>query len=333
MSAPSMEDSSRMQGVSPVKGDLAAHPPVQPGIAVTDGSVELSEPESGIWRPVPLVWISVAWHLACLLALVWRPGDWPYWLGLLALNHLLLTVLVFLPRNRWLGRTLTRLPPDARGRRQVALTFDDGPDPVVTPQVLDLLDRHGARASFFCIGSRVRQHPELVREIVARGHTVENHGDAHSPIFALWGMARMRRDIAAMQQSLRDAGVPPARFFRPTAGFRNPLLDPVLARMGLQLAMWERRSFDTRDGNPARVLARLVRGLSAGDILLLHDGNSAATTDGRPVVLEVLPQLLRRLQQAGLQPVPLREALAPQTSVPPDPDAQTLLARLAHQDP
>ena len=136
-----------------------------------------------------------------------------------------------------------------------------------------------------------------------------------------------------MQQSLRDAGVPPARFFRPTAGFRNPLLDPVLARMGLQLAMWERRSFDTRDGNPARVLARLVRGLSAGDILLLHDGNSAATIDGRPVVLEVLPQLLRRLQQAGLQPVPLREALAPQTSVPPDPDAQTLLARLAHQDP
>ena len=111
MSAPSMEDSSRMQGVSPVKGDLAAHAPVQPGIAVTDGSVELSEPESGIWRPVPLVWISVAWHLACLLALVWRPGDWPYWLGLLALNHLLLTVLVFLPRNRSLATRCTRAPP------------------------------------------------------------------------------------------------------------------------------------------------------------------------------------------------------------------------------
>lgn len=314
----------------------AANRGVAPEIRAEPGAPESASAAvapAARWRPVPLVWGSVAWHSLCLLGLIHQPAAWPWWLGLAALNHLLLTALVFLPRNAWIGRNLTRLPAEATARAQVALTFDDGPDPEVTPQVLDLLDRHGARASFFCIGRHVRQHPELVREIVARGHTVENHGDAHSPVFALWGMARMRRDLLAMQQALQEAGVAPARFFRPTAGFRNPLLDPVLARMGLRLAMWSRRSFDTRDGNASRVLARLTRGLTAGDILLLHDGNSARTPAGRPVVLEVLPQLLQQLEAAGLQPVHLRQAFAAQPLALPMSPAQPLHAHLSPQDP
>ncbi len=299
----------------------------------TAAAADCGAARAGRWRPVPLGWASLAWHGFCLLALLWHPAGWAYWLALLALNHVLLTLLVFLPRNHWLGRTLTRLPAEAVARRQIALTFDDGPDPEVTPQVLDLLDRHGARASFFCIGHRVRQHPELVREMAARGHTVENHGDAHSPVFALWGMARMRHDLLAMQQALHDAGLPPARFFRPTAGFRNPMLDPVLARTGLQLAMWTRRSFDTRDGDATHVLARLTRHLAAGDILLLHDGNSARTPQGRPVVLEVLPQLLQRLQDEGLQPVHLQQAFSLKQNTSPSPEAPSLRTRFVPQDP
>ena len=83
----------------------------------------------------------------------------------------------------------------------------------------------------------------------------------------------------------------------------------MLARSGLHLAAWTRRGFDTREGDPARVLARLTRNLAAGDILLLHDGHAALTPAGRPVILDVLPTLLERIAAAGLRPVTLRQAL------------------------
>ncbi|RPJ73173.1 MAG: polysaccharide deacetylase family protein, partial [Desulfobacteraceae bacterium] len=170
-----------------------------------------------------------------------------------------------------------------RGERGVSLTFDDGPDPEVTPRVLDVLDTAGARASFFCIGRRVRAHPGLCRDIVARGHRVENHGDSHSSAFAAFGYKRMQADIAACQATIADVTGQSPRFFRPTAGLRSPLLDPVLARLDLRLATWTRRGFDTRSGDPHRIYSRLAAGLAAGDILLLHDGHAARTVDGRAV--------------------------------------------------
>jgi peptidoglycan/xylan/chitin deacetylase (PgdA/CDA1 family) len=96
------------------------------------------------------------------------------------------------------------LPSAAIARREIALTIDDGPNPAVTPQVLDLLDAVNAKASFFCIGRYARQHPTLCREIVARGHRVENHGDSHSALFATFGLRRMRADISTAQATLAD---------------------------------------------------------------------------------------------------------------------------------
>lgn len=98
--------------------------------------------------------------------------------------------------------------------------------------------------------------------------------------------------------------------FRAPAGLRNPFLAPVLHRLGLSLVSWTRRGFDTRESDPATVLARLTHGLRAGDILLLHDGHAARTTAGRAVLLEVLPPLLSRLRAEGLRTVTLPEALA-----------------------
>ena len=97
--------------------------------------------------------------------------------------------------------------------------------------------------------------------------------------------------------------------FRAPAGLRNPFLEPVLHRLGLSLVSWTRRGFDTREGDAQRVLARLTRGLAAGDILLLHDGNAARTARGEPVLLEVLPLLLERLRADGLRAVTLPEGL------------------------
>ena len=207
------------------------------------------------------------------------PPAWPWALGAVGANHLVLTGGGLWPRSRWLGRNWTRLPAAAAARQEIAITIDDGPDPEVTPAVLDLLDAHKARATFFVIASAAARHPALCREIVRRGHSVQNHSDRHSHTFSLLGPRGLAREIGAAQARLADlVGVAP-RFFRAPAGLRNPLLAPVLERLDLELVSWTRRGFDTVRREPAGVLARLCDGLGAGDILLLHDGNAARTDD------------------------------------------------------
>ncbi len=261
------------------------------------------------WKPSPTIQISFAVHGMASLAVLATPGHWPWALGTLAANHLVLTAAGLLPRSSLLGANLNRLPAAAKARREIALTIDDGPDPEVTPRVLDLLDSAGVKASFFCIGSRARRSPALCREIVARGHRIENHGDSHSRAFATFGLRRIRADIAAAQQALADITGQAPRFFRPTAGLRNPLLDPVLARLDLQLASWTRRPFDSRESDPQRVYQRLTSGLDAGDILLMHDGYAARTPTGEAVILAVLPRLLHTIAAHRLNPVTLTTAL------------------------
>lgn len=261
------------------------------------------------WNPSPFVQFSLLAHAAAGAGLLVIPGSWPWLLGAVAANQGVLIAAGLLPRTTLLGPNINRLPDAASARREIALTIDDGPDPEVTPRVLDLLDATGAQASFFCIGHVARRHPALCREIVARGHRVENHGDSHSWAFATFGSRRLAADIAAAQATLSDLTGQAPRFFRPTAGLRNPLLDPVLARLGLRLASWTRRPFDTREGDPNVVYRRLARQLAPGDILLMHDGHAARTAGGQPVILDVLPRLLQTCTEQGLTPVTLASAL------------------------
>lgn len=257
----------------------------------------------------PFLQLTLLIHLGAALWLVWQPADWIRVLALLALNHLLITVLGLWPRSRWLGENIVRLPAAARARGEVALTIDDGPDPALTPRVLAQLDAAGVKATFFCIGERVLRHPELVREILARGHAVENHSQRHRHHFSLLGPRGYERELRAAQLSFAQVTGAAPRLFRAPAGLRNPLLAPVLHRLGLHLVSWTARGFDTREGDPARVLRRLTARLEAGDILLLHDSQVACTPGGTPVVLAVLPALLERIAAAGLKPVLLGEAL------------------------
>ncbi len=264
---------------------------------------------SGNWLPSPFLKASAALHAGTAVGVLAAPSLWPWALGAVVANHALIATAGLLPRSTLLGPNLTRLPPASQARNEIALTIDDGPDPQVTPAVLDLLDAAQAQATFFCIGWRARQHPALCHEIVARGHRVENHGDAHSNAFSLFGPRRMRADIVAAQATLSDITGQTPRFFRPTAGLRNPFLEPLLGQLDLQLATWTRRPYDTRDGRPVQVLERLTRGLGPGDILLMHDGHAALTPDGQPVILVTLPILLRTLRDEALQPVTLQQSL------------------------
>ncbi|MBV8679641.1 MAG: polysaccharide deacetylase family protein [Aquitalea sp.] len=256
----------------------------------------------------PFIKLCMALHLLALLGLIYRPHDWPVVLVLLVLLHGLIAVAGLLPRCSWLGANLTRLPAAAIRRGEVAITIDDGPDPQVTPAVLEILRQHGVNATFFCIGERAAQYPALCRQAAQAGHAVENHGQRHRKQTSLFGPAGWRREIGEGQATLHAITGQAPLFFRPIAGLRNPFLDPVLQAQGVFLASWTRRGYDTRVHDPERVCARLLRNLAAGDILLLHDGNAALTATGQPVILAVLPRLLQELQARNLKPVTLRQA-------------------------
>jgi len=257
------------------------------------------------WNPAPAIKASAALHFGGALAAAAFPAVWPEIIAALFANHLVLFGAGFVPRSRILGPNLVRLPEAAAARREVALTFDDGPDPAITPRVLDLLDARGATASFFCVGAQAAAHADLVREIARRGHSVENHSWGHWAGFGLYGPGRLRREVEGAQATLAALAGAAPQFFRAPFGIRSPFLDPVLARAGLRLASWSRRGFDTIAADAARVLDRLCDGLAAGDILVLHDGVATGQRANAQVVLEALPRLLDRLEAARLVPVSL----------------------------
>lgn len=253
--------------------------------------------------------LSLAVHGLALLVLVLNWKLWPVSLAMILVNHLVLALAGLWPRSTLLGPNLRRLPAGAAAAKQVALTIDDGPDPLITPQVLELLDRLGCKATFFCIGERVAAHAEIARDIVRRGHQVENHTQRHCLYFSAFAPPAMRREILQGQATIAGIVGDPPKYFRAPAGLRNPFLERILSAAGLQLVSWTRRGFDTVTNDPGRVLARLTRNMRAGDILLLHDGHAALTADGSPIILRVLPGLLAAIRAAGLVPVTLREAL------------------------
>ncbi|WP_431280934.1 polysaccharide deacetylase family protein [Humitalea sp. 24SJ18S-53] len=262
------------------------------------------------WSPAPSIRASFALHGLGAVVVAAQPQAWPQVLGVLAFNHALLTCCMH-PRSAILGPNMTRLP--AADRAQVALTFDDGPDPDVTPRVLDILESYGAKASFFVIGSKAARCPALLRDIVARGHTVENHTQNHPNGFAFGGPRILWREVDQAQRTIVDACGQAPRFFRAPMGLRNPFMDPVLSMAGLSLVAWTRRGYDTVRHQPTWVLDRLSRSLAARDILLLHDGNSARDANGIPIVLTVLPRLLERIAAQNLSAVSLA-AIPPSTA-------------------
>jgi peptidoglycan/xylan/chitin deacetylase (PgdA/CDA1 family) len=231
--------------------------------------------------------------------------SWPAVLVMLVALHLGVMYGSLWPRSRLLGPNLLRVGSEHHGGERVYLTFDDGPDAEVTPKVLDILDEAGFCASFFVVGEKVSRSPDLVRRMVTSGHRLENHSQHHLKRFSLLTPGQTGREIDEAQMVIqREAGYLPG-YFRAPAGLRSPWVLPLLQRRGLRLVTWTRRGFDAVSRDPERVLARLTRGVNAGDILVLHDGGAALAADGKPVILHVLPRLLEVLRGKDLQPAPL----------------------------
>jgi peptidoglycan/xylan/chitin deacetylase (PgdA/CDA1 family) len=255
----------------------------------------------------PFLKASVALHAAAVPALAIAPHRWPYVAGALIANHYVTIAGGLLPRSVLLGPNLRRSAA-AEAAGGVVLTFDDGPDPAVTPAVLDALDARGAKATFFCIGEHAARHRALTAEIAQRGHLLENHSYTHRNGFFFHLPRTLDSEIDRCQDELVRASGRAPSFFRAPAGVRSPLLEGALLRNGLRLASWTRRGFDTVSRDPETVAGRLLRDLRAGDVLLLHDGACGAPS-GRPrIVLQALPLILDAIGACGLRTMPLLDA-------------------------
>ncbi len=178
------------------------------------------------------------------------------------------------PRSQGMCDTVTDFAPHGR---QVWLTIDDGPDPDDTPKILDLLDQFEAKATFFMIGERAARHPELVREVVARGHELGCHTYTH-PLATFWyaGRDRVSRELDDSLAVLHDAGAT-VRLFRPPAGIRNMFLQHCLKQRNLTCVTWSVRSGDGTSKSLERVVQRVLQKIRPGAIILMHEGRTVAS--------------------------------------------------------
>src|SRR5690606_12256036 len=193
---------------------------------------------SASWKPSPLMWGTFILHAVLPVYWLLVPQSWPWVVAVLVANHLLLTGVGVWPRSDWLGRNWTKLPAAAVARRENELTIGDGGDPEVTPRVLEVLDRYGVKATFFCIGQQAERYPELCRAIVERGHRIENHSQTHRHDFSLLGPKGLQQELENAQQTLTEITGRRPQFFRAPAGLRNPFLDWALTKTDLKLAAW-----------------------------------------------------------------------------------------------
>ena len=200
------------------------------------------------------------------------------------------------PRRAFLGKVLWK-----GDRRGVGLTFDDGPHPLHTARVLDILEQFQAKATFFVIGRHLREHGALVAAAARAGHVIGNHTDHHFRTMNFFPSQRIREEILACQNEVeRWAGYKP-RFYRQPTGFRNPGIFALLRELHISLVGWQVRAFDTQLQNPQGIARRILQKIQPGGVILLHDGSDSARNEDRTATLQALPEILQGLKDRNLE--------------------------------
>jgi peptidoglycan/xylan/chitin deacetylase (PgdA/CDA1 family) len=206
------------------------------------------------------------------------------------------------PTGQWYGRTFTGLP---RGSRQIALTYDDGPNDPHTLRLLEVLAKHGVHATFFLIGSYVKQRPDIVREIVAAGHVVGNHTFTH-PLLIFKSEEEIRQQLSACRAALEDVTGEPSNLFRPPFGGRRPAVLRIVRELGMETVMWNVTGYDW-NAPPAAVIERKVaRQIRGGDVILLHDGGHKQMCADRSQTVIATDRLIARYEAEGYEFVTVR---------------------------
>jgi len=181
-------------------------------------------------------------------------------------------------------------------KNEIALTFDDGPDPVFTPQILDLLKEYNANATFFCIGSKVKGHEAIMKRIVEEGHSIGNHTYEHANSFPWWSISKIRNSISKADNAFKDAGLNPVIMFRPPFGVTNNLIATAMKQSNKKCVGWSIRTKDTCK-TVDQVVTKVKNKLKAGDIILLHDTN--------PNIIIELKEILEYCKIKGFKPIAL----------------------------
>lgn len=219
------------------------------------------------------------------------------------------------PTGQWYGRTFIGLP---RGSKQIALTYDDGPNDPHTLRLLDVLAKHNAKATFFLIGQFVQQRPDIVREVLKAGHIVGNHTFTH-PLLIFASGRETRSQLERCTRAIEDAAGQTPHLFRPPFGGRRPGTLGMARTMGLEPIMWNITGYDWNTPPADRITARVAPQIRGGDVVLLHDGSHLGIGADRSQTVIATDHLIERFHKEGRKFVTIYEmmgepAVRPQAS-------------------
>jgi peptidoglycan-N-acetylglucosamine deacetylase len=210
------------------------------------------------------------------------------------------------PTGQWYGRTFAS---GARGSRQIALTYDDGPNDPHTLKLLDVLAKHGVHATFFMIGRYVRERPEIARAVAGAGHVVGNHTFTH-PQLIFESKAQTRAELEQCRSALHDAVGEHSNLFRPPFGGRRPATLRVARELGLETVMWNVTGYDWKAPSAAAIEAKVARQFhGGGDVILLHDGYHRVMGADRAQTVLATENLIRQYLGEGFEFVTVEEMM------------------------
>jgi peptidoglycan/xylan/chitin deacetylase (PgdA/CDA1 family) len=211
-----------------------------------------------------------------------------------------------LAASRWHGASFTGLPP---GTRQLALTYDDGPNEPYTSQLLEVLENHGARATFFLIGQFVTARPAIARSLVEAGHAVGNHTYTHPDLTAL-SRAELERELQTASRAIEDATGTRPTLFRPPFGRRSRRILAVVRAQGMTPVMWRAACYDWKATSAQSIVNTLVAHIRGGEVIQLHDGSHRKLGVDRSHCLKATDEILRHYREAGYEFVTVPEMMA-----------------------
>ena len=209
------------------------------------------------------------------------------------------------PTGQWYGRTFTSLP---RGARQIALTYDDGPNDPHTLRLLEVLAKHNVHATFFMIGRYVQQRPEIVREVVKAGHVIGNHTFTH-PLLTLQSAAQIRQELSDCRSALQDAIGDHSNLFRPPFGGRRPATLRIARELGLEPVMWNVTGYDWNAPPSAMIEQKVAKQIRGGDVILLHDGGHKQIGADRSQTVLATDSLIAKYQAERYRFVTIQEMM------------------------
>jgi peptidoglycan/xylan/chitin deacetylase (PgdA/CDA1 family) len=218
---------------------------------------------------------------------------------------LILSYVALLAYGAWSLKSRFFLPAICSAKTalpQIAITFDDGPEPIVTLPLLDLLKRHGIKAGFFCIGKKIKGNEEIVKRMYHDGHVIGNHTYSHSTLIDFYNASAMKEELIKTEDAIGAVVNKKTVFFRPPYGITNPAISKAVSTAGYETIGWNIRSYDTLSKDPEKIFERIQQRLQPGAIILLHDNDLK--------IIQVVEKLIAYTQKNGITIVPLDQLLA-----------------------